>query len=210
MKSIYNFLFCLLISTSISAQGFEGTIEFKKQTEVDTSNYMYYVKGSMIRVDEVGAKYENTEGSFLIDTKAEKITAVSHQRKSYFDQPVKKYAGTATNFEIIKTKNTKVLHNYKCTEYIVKNKAENTQVAYWMAPGGFGFFSSFMKVLNRKEKISQYYLRLTGTDGMFPFLAIESSLSGTEIGRLEVTKIQKKVLDDGKFQIPTGYKKSID
>ena len=51
----------------VNAQSFEGTIEFKKETPMDTTNYVYYIKGYLVRIDEIGSKSHKSEGTFLID-----------------------------------------------------------------------------------------------------------------------------------------------
>ena len=62
----------------VSAQSFEGTIAFKKQTPTDTVSYMYYVKGDKVRLDEIGSKSKKVEGSFLIDLKTNSMVSLSH------------------------------------------------------------------------------------------------------------------------------------
>lgn len=210
LKNIWALIILSFVTHTALAQAFEGIIEFKKQTEFDTLKYVYYVKGDKIRVDEVGANYEAVGGSYLIDLKEKKIIAVSHARGLYFEQPPSPVpAAIKGTPEVIKTTNTKKIFNETCTEYIVKNKEENTQISYWMAGGSYTFFSPLVKLLNRKDKSSVYFTKLTGVDGMFPFLSIESSIgSKDENVRLEVTKIQKKTIPASKFEIPKGYKKS--
>lgn len=193
-------------SAILNAQSFEGTIEFKKQTTFDTTTYIYYVKGDKVRIDEIGSATGKIEGTFLVDLKSQKMTSLSHERKIYMDK--EKNASPVVNGQVAveKTKNAKTVHEYKCTEYIAKNATENTEVSYWVAPGKFDFFPKLLNVLNRKDKFATYYQKLTGVEGMFPFVAIEKS-GGVEKGRLEVTKIEKKVLNDSMFNIPADYKK---
>lgn len=192
-----------------SAQSFEGTIEFKKQSSTDTTNYVYYVKGptNKVRLDEIGSKSKKVEGTFLVDLKEKKMTSLSHDRKLYMDKAQSAPATITGKPEVTKTKNTRTIQGYKCTEYIVKNKDENTQISYWIAFGKFDFFMPFLKLINQKQKFSTYYQQLTGVEGGFPMLAIESSMDGTERARLEVTKIEKKALDTSLFDIPKGYLK---
>lgn len=210
MKKIFSLIVFTTLFINTYSQAFEGIIEFKKQTDFDTISYVYYIKGDKIRVDEVGANYEAQGGSYLIDTKEKKIIAVSHARRLYFEQPASPVpANVKGTPEVTKTKNTKTIAGQTCTEYIVKSKEENTQISYWLAGGNYNFFSPMVKLLNRKDKSSVYFTKLTGVEGMFPFLSIESAIgSKDENTRLEVTKVQKKTIPASKFEIPKGYQKS--
>ncbi|MFH1005829.1 MAG: DUF4412 domain-containing protein [Bacteroidota bacterium] len=206
MKKIFlgaSFIIC----TSIFAQSFEGTIEFKKQTFTDTVNYVYYIKGDMVRIDEIGSKFKKVEGSFIVDIKSNKMFSMSHERKLYSEQSPGTPAVINGKPEVTKTKNIKTLQGYKCTEYIVKNEEEKVEVSYWVANGKFDFFSDLLKTLNRKDKSSVYFQQITDTKGMFPFLSSQKNSEGKEETRLEVTKIQKKIIDANTFEIPKNYQK---
>ena len=188
--------------------GFEGTIEFKQQSSVDTVNRIYYVKGDKVRIDEMGAKSKKVEGSFIIDLTAKTMTFLSHERKLYGEQATggtpNKPTGTCL---VSKGKGSKTIAGYKCTEWIVKNKDENTQISFFMAVGKFDFFAKLLGVLNRKDKFATYYQQLTKVDGMFPMLAIMSPMDGKEKERMEATKVEKKVIDVKQFAVPEGYLK---
>jgi hypothetical protein len=200
---------CVAASCSINGftQSFEGTIEFKQQTTLDTQSYIYYIKGDKVRIDNI-SKVRKVEGSFIIDLKDNKMIFLSHERKLWGEQQSPMAATVNGKPEVTKTKNTKTIQGFKCTEYVVKNKDENTQISFWIASGKFDFFDRLLKVLNRKDKPAVYYQQITGLpDGDFPFLAVESPMDGKERGRLEVTKIDKKVIDAKMFEIPAGYLK---
>jgi hypothetical protein len=188
-----------------TAQSFEGVIEFKRQSSTDTINYIYYVKNNKVRIDEIGAKSGKVTGSFIGDLKENKMISLSHERKMWIDKSIPSPAKITGAPVVSKTKNTRKIQGYKCTEYTVKNKDENTQISYWIAYSKFDFFVPLLKLLNYKQKFSSYYLQLTGVEGGFPMLAIESSMDNKEKGRLEVTKVQKKVMDATLFEIPKGY-----
>ena len=194
--------------TPADSATFEGTLEFKQQSSVDTINRIYYVKGDKVRIDEMGAKSKKVEGSFIIDLTAKTMTFLSHERKLYGEQVTggtpNKPTGTCV---VSKGKGSKTISGYKCTEWIVKNKDENTQISFFMAAGKFDFFAKLISVLNRKDKFATYYQQLTKVDGMFPMLAIMSPMDGKEKERMEVTKVEKKAVDVKQFDIPTGYLK---
>jgi hypothetical protein len=193
-----------------SAQSFEGVIEFRKQSSTDTITYVYYVKGDKVRLDEIGSKSKKVEGTFLVDLKAKKMTSLSHDRKLYMDKATTAPAKVNGSPEVIKGKNTRTIQGYKCQEYIVKNKDENTQITYWVASGKFDFFDPFLKLINQKQKFSTYYQLIKGLSGGFPMLAVETSMDNVEKGRLEVTKVEKKTLEASLFEVPKGYLKFDD
>jgi Domain of unknown function (DUF4412) len=191
-----------------SAQSFEGVIEFKKQTTVDTVSYVYYIKGDHVRLDEIGNKSKKTEGSFIIDLKANSMIALNIERKLYSEQS----SGTPTAIDrkadVKKTNNIKTIQGMKCSEYIVKNAAEKIQVTYWMASNNFDFFFKLLKVLNRKDKSAVYVQQITGAEGMFPFLSSQVNLeTNKEEVKMEVTKIEKKTIDVSKFETPKDYQR---
>ena len=196
----------IFFSTVAPAQSFEGTIEFKRATSTDTTNYVYYVKGYLVRIDEIGTKSHKAEGTFLVDMDQKTMKSLNHERKLYMDQstpasPVTK--GTCT----VKKGEAKNLQGYKCIEYTVTNTEENTEISYWLAEGKFSFFEKLLRQLNRKDKSSVYFLQIPSIKNTFPMLSIQKSLDGKDQMRLEVTKIVKKEIDPSMFEIPKGYNK---
>lgn len=192
---------------SASAQSFEGVIEFKKQTPTDTTNYIYYVKDNNVRIDEIGTKSHNVEGTFLIDMDAKTMMSLNRERKLYMTQnnpaaPVIKGTCVAK-----KGQNVKNLQGYKCIEYTVTNQEEGVMITYWMADGKFTFFEKMLRQLNRKDKSSVYFLQIPDIKNIFPMLSVQTDLAGKEQVKLEVTKITKKEIDPTMFEIPKGYNK---
>ncbi len=192
---------------SASAQTFEGVIEFKKQSTTDTTNYIYYVKDNMVRIDEIGSKSHKVEGTFLVNMDEKTMMSLNHERKLYMTQnnptaPVVKGTCVAK-----KGQNVKNLQGYKCVEYTVTNQEEGTIITYWIADGKFTFFEKMLRQLNRKDKSSVYFLQIPDIKNVFPMLSVQTDLTGKEQVKLEVTKITKKVIDPSMFEIPKGYNK---
>lgn len=192
----------------VSAQSFEGTIEFRKQTTTDTVNYIYYVKGDKVRLDEIGSKSKKVEGSFIIDLKTNSMLSLSHERKLYIEQASGTPAVMTGKADVKKTGASKTIQGIKCNEYVVKNDAEKVQVTYWMAEGKFDFFFKLLKVLNRKDKSAVYVQQITGVDTSFPFLSSQLNLeTNKEEVKMEVTKLSKKAVDGSMFEVPKDYQK---
>ncbi|MBA3704915.1 MAG: DUF4412 domain-containing protein [Bacteroidetes bacterium] len=195
------------LSFTATAQSFEGIIEFKKASTTDTTNYVYYVQGNEVRIDEIGAKSHKVEGTFLVNLDAKTMTSLNHDRKLYMDQATPASPVVKGKCEVKKGQNVKNIQGFKSVEYTVTNTDENTKITYWIADGKFAFFDKLLHQLNRKDKSSTYYLQIPDVKNMFPMLSIQTDLSGKEQVRLEVTKITKKVVDPTMFQIPKGYNK---
>ena len=194
-----------LFSFTAVAQSFEGTIEFKKATTTDTTNYIYYVKDNQVRVDEIGSRSHKLEGSFLVNLATKTMKSLNHERKLYMDQPTPADPVIKGSCTVTKGQNVKNLQGYKCQEYIVTNNTEGIVITYWLADGKFSFFDKLLHQLNRKDKASIYFLQIPSTKDMFPMLSIQTDITGKPTGRLEVTKITKKVIDATLFEIPKGY-----
>ncbi len=209
-KSILKFTatVVLLFTVCVGAfgQGFEGVIEFKKFSALDTNNYVYYIKGDNVRIDEIGARSHKVSGTFLIALDAKTMKGLDHDKKLYTEQAMRAAPAIAGTCEVKKGTTVKNLQGYKCTEYIVTNTEEKTIITYYVADGKFVFFEKLLRMLNRKEKSSQYFLQIKDIKNMFPMLSIQTDLTGKETGKLEVTKITKKEIDSSMFEVPKGYK----
>lgn len=222
MKKIYSLITVAVLACSIAvaqqanksagtkasaAPGpFEGTITFIQSNGIDTSYYEYYVKGNKVKVDNFDPKTKNVEGTFLIDISTKKMTALSPVRKIYFDQPSGAPVKPTGTPKAAKTNNTKKINGYTCTEYVVVNGDEGTKIHFWLAKGRFDFFADMLKILNRKDKFSEYYLQIPSIQGMFPMLATQEDLSGNIKGEMKAQKMDKTTVSDDTFSIPAGYK----
>jgi hypothetical protein len=207
LKLVSGALMIALFSYTAVAQSFEGIIEFRKSTPTDTTGYIYYVKDNQVRIDEIGSRSKKVEGSFLVDLNAKTMKSVNHERKLYMDQPTPTDPVIKGSCAVAKGQNVKNLQGYKCVEYTVTNNTENTVITYWLADGKFTFFEKLLRQLNRKDKASVYFLQISDIKNVFPMLSVQTDLRGKETGRLEVTKITKKVIDNSLFDIPKGYTK---
>lgn len=193
---------------SASLAQFEGTIEFKKMTTMDTTKYIYYVKGNKVRIDEIGAKSKKVEGTFLIDLAASTMISLSHDRKLYMDQKPGAPVTVTGKPEISNTKAAKTLLGVNCKEISVVNKEENATIKYYVGGNKFDFFAKMLKLMNRKDKSASYFLLILKEAGdAFPYLSIQTDNTGRETGRLEVEKLEKKTVDATMFDIPKDYHK---
>lgn len=209
MNKIKLLVASLTLSVMAVAQSYEGSIEFRMETSKDTTSNIYYVKGNDVKLDQIGRKSGKVEGSFVFNTKTNEIKYTSPVRKVWGElksETVPVIKGTCVT---TKGAATKVIQGQKCTEYIVKNTEENTQITYWMVSGKYDFFASIVKAWNRKDKQSVYFNQIKDLPkGSMPLLSEEKTISdGKIISKLEVSKITKGTIDASKLEIPADYKK---
>jgi len=197
----------LLPENNVFAQNFEGEITFSKETSQDTSFYAYKIKGSKVRIEELDKKMEPVN-FMIVDVLEKNVFAINPKRKLFVE--ISTYsnfnAPDTVNFKVIKTENYKEIDGYKCFQWRVRNKKENTEVAYWVSDQHFRYFAELLNLLNREEKSSTYYLQIPDSDGYFPLLSEERSLLREWRMQLKVVNIEKKTLASSLFEIPAGYK----
>lgn len=191
------------------AQGFSGTIEFKYTTQKDTTLNVYSVKNQKIRLDQFNKRDKAIEGSFLFDLAAKEIKFLNPKRKLWGYQKSETPQVIRGECVVNKGTSTKTIAGQKCQEYVVKNSAENTVVTYWIAEGKFNFFTAMVKLWNRKDKQSIYFLQIKDLpEGAMPLLSEERQLTdGKLLTRLEVVKIGQAAPADALLDVPAGYQK---
>lgn len=199
------FLFSAISVLSI-AQPFEGVMDFNKISVVDTIKYRYYVKGNNVRIEEMNKKGV-IAGIMLVDLVKGNILALSPDRKMYMEVPALSKPIITGKVEVNKTSGTKIINGYTCKLWRMRNKAENTEVSYWVAEDKFDFFNGLLKVLNRKDKLSVYFMQAPTVVGAMALEATERNLLRDFKNAIVTTKIEKKVLDASLFSIPAEYKK---
>jgi len=210
MSKWYLVLLSLTISfVSPSQKPFEGTIEFLYYKN-DTTKNVYSVKDNLVRLDQYSKKNDGSiEGSFLFNLSTKEIKMLSPRRKLWTIHKSNVPPTISGKCEVIKTNNTKTILGYKCTEYIVKNIIEDTEISYWIAMENFNFFVPLLQLWNRKDRQSVYFNQITSLpSGAMPLLSIEKQIStGKIITKLETIKITAKEISSETFEIPKDYKK---
>ncbi len=196
----------LLFSPVLKAETFEGFIKFNQYTSYDTTLLRYSVRNNKIRIN----KYDN-EGRLieclLVDTDKKRVIALNPQKKLYRPLELKEIKTTekAENYDIIRSGNHKKINGVKCYQWRVRNRKNNTEIAYWVAEKKFGFFNDLIELLERTNKIYEFFSEIPGKKGMFPLLSIERTLLRKERQRLAVTEITSKTMDESLFEIPDDY-----
>lgn len=209
MNKIKLLVASLALSVAAFAQSFEGSIEFKMETNKDTTTNIYYVKGDNVKLDQIGRKSGKVEGSFVFNLSNKEIKFVNPVRKVWGEHKSETAPTIKGTCVSSKGTNTKTIQGQKCIEYIVKNTEENTVITYWIAQGKFDFFVPLVKAWNRKDKQSIYFNQIKGLPkGAMPMLSEERQISDNKlVSKLEVSKMSKSAVDASKLSIPADYKK---
>lgn len=184
---------------------FEGVIDFEKKTGSTTQKYKYIVKADKVRIEDYGTD-GTLQGVMLVNTSTGKVYSLSPDRKLYMEMPAKNPSMNMT-VDVKKNETTKDIAGYKCKEWVATCTEEQRVVTYYMGGDNFNFFIPLLKTLKRKDKLAVYYLKLTGTEGMFPMMGVEKKSDGTVLSTLKVNSIKKQSVEDSQFEIPKGYKK---
>jgi len=187
---------------------FEGVINFVQEFIEDTLSYTYYIKNRIVRFEPQNncRNCKNKDSYMLFDLDKKTITAIDPIHKMYTNIPTKPYMpNNDKNFQIIKTNNSKKIQGYKCFQWRVRNKAQNTEVSYWVAQDNFIFFEDFLKLWNRSEKHAEYFLKIPKTKGYFPMLSEERTTLREQKMTLRVTQINKQQLAPDIFVIPKEF-----
>ncbi|MFZ5554711.1 MAG: DUF4412 domain-containing protein [Bacteroidota bacterium] len=187
------------------AGDFEGVIEFSKKTGSTEVKYKYYVKGDKVRIEDFGTD-GSLQGVMLVDMKTNKVIGLNPDRKLYMDVPNNRQRKDMA-VSVEKTGNTKSIAGYTCSEWKVTCDEDDRVITYWMGEGKFNFFIPMLKTLNRADKLSTYFIKLTGAEGLFPMLGEEKKKDGTLITTLKVTSVKIQTLAATQFEIPKGYSK---
>jgi len=197
--------FTLMITSVIFSQGFEGIIEFQNKSYYDETNYIYYISGEQVRIDELDDDGK-ISGTMLINLSTKKVLALNHSRKLYMEIKSKPSIKNLTNSKIFKTSESKKVLGYDCTKWTVDNPDYKSKATYWVInDANYFFFKQLLSSLNRKDKIALYFMQIPENAGFFPILGEEKGYDGKLKTRLKTNKLTPKKVDQKLFKIPAGY-----
>lgn len=181
----------------LSGGPFEGAITMNMTSAGKTETMIYEVKGDKMRFDRPAGP---DSGYAIVDGK--KITSVDDKKKMaiVMDMNAMPTAGgaaaaaAAKKPNIEKTGKTDTVAGYSCDIWkITEDNGNKTEACL-----GKGIaFPAFGKSNDWTAELM--------ADKSFPLRAVTTDASGAEKNKMEVTKIEKKSLDDSRFQVPAGY-----
>jgi len=195
----------LLSSTNTTVESFEGSIEMIQESYYDTSYFTYFVKKENIRIDKFDNKHTLTQ-SLLINLEKEQIYILNPSKKLYTKLDISsKPNPDSENFTILKTENSRMVGEYVCYQWRVKNKERNTEVSYWVSQNNFYFFEELVRLINHTDKTYEFFEKIPETQGFFPMLCVERTLLRKEKHRLYVINITANAVSDNIFEIPSDF-----
>ncbi|MCD6366989.1 MAG: DUF4412 domain-containing protein [Bacteroidales bacterium] len=188
---------------------FEGKIKFARITQTDTTYFSYLVKGDKVKFISYDPciESEQMQEYLLFDLAKKKIIAVKPSFRTYIVLQNKLFTTLPDEeFKIIPSRNHKKILGQKCYQWRVKNKKENTEIAFWVNKKyNYDFFIPLLKLWNRVEKHASYFLQIPNNNGVFPFLSTERSVVRDFRMQLSVVEIIYEPLNDSLFIIPAEY-----
>lgn len=205
-----NFLlsFLLLITfNNEKIESFEGSIEMVHETRYETSYFTYYVKNNTVRINRFDSAHVLTQ-SLIVNLEKKQVYALSPEKKLYTElKPNKDDTSQKENFTIQKTENFRMVGDYKCYQWRVKNKERNTEVAYWVSQKNFYFFEDLVTLINTTDRTYEFFEKIPETQGFFPMLSVERTLLRNEKSRTYVVNISNRTVSDDLFTIPADFEK---
>jgi len=195
----------ILITTLLSAQNFEGIINFTRTNYYDATNYIYYVSSDKVRIDELD-KDGKVSGTMIVNLKTKDVIAINHERKLFMHINSKPSVKDLSNSQMFKTSETKKILGLGCTKWTVSNPDYKSKATYWVVnDANYFFFKQLLTALNRKDKIALYFMQIPDNAGYFPIMGEEIGFDGKLKAKLETNKIVRKKINTKTYNIPAGY-----
>ncbi len=212
-KSVGLVLATLLFASSSFAQTFEGIIDIQiKGPNMESPNPMkYMVKGDFVRTE---SQTPRGEFAMIMNMKERKMIMLMPQMQSYMERTIDSVAQPPAGNkkpEFSKTGKSEKILGYDCDQYVVKEEGRETEV--WAAKGLGTFMRPGMGGPmgggrgGRGGQMPSAWEEEIRAKGFFPLRTLTKNSEGKEESRMEVTKIEKKQLDDSLFKAPEGWQK---
>ena len=205
-----NFLLSFLIvipTFSSNNKSFKGSIKLAQETYYDTTYFTYYVKIPQIRIDKFDSNHK-LEQSILVNLNSKQVYMVSNTKKMYTSPQTKENEINSIdeNFIVLKTENSRMIGDYLCYQWRVKNKERNTEVTYWVTQNNFYFFNALLKIIGNIDKTYEFFAQIPESEGFFPVLSVERTILRKQKSKTYVVDIEKKDIAEDLFTIPSNFK----
>ncbi|SRR6056297_1794883 len=189
------------------ANNFEGSIYMVQKTRYDTINYTYYVKNNRVRIERHGTEKEDIE-TLLIDLANHTVYALEPDKKMFTEIILsEKKLQKKEHHEFIKTDNSRQINGINCYQWRIRDRENNTEVAFWVTNNDFYFFTDLIKILSHIEENYRLFEYIPEEEGFFPMLSVERTLLRKEKNRMAVTRISREELKGDLFHIPDQYER---
>lgn len=195
----------LVLPLNSDVKAFEGSIDLVQESFYDISYLTYFVKNDQVRIDKFDHAHTLIQ-SILINLKKEEIFVLSPSKNLYTKIEINNAPKSGEeNYTILKTENSRMIGEYLCYQWRVKNKERNTEVAYWVSQKNFYFFNELVKLINSTDNTFEFFEKIPESQGFFPMLSVERTLLRKEKSRLFVVNISDKPINNNLFIIPANF-----
>jgi hypothetical protein len=202
-----------LIAGPAMAGDFEGVIHMKITSGGRVTDMNIFSKGPHSRIEP--SQQGAVVPFIIVDNNAQKHYTLMPDRKMYIEttterttqavQPMMEQEGV----EVVKTGRTGKVAGQPCEIYLAKKKTG--EVTEMCAIKGVGDYMSLMGMNTsdpgQRSQGPPSWMKDLSKQGLFPARIIAKKSDGSEFTRIETTKIEKRVLDDMLFAIPSDYTK---
>ncbi|HLA68840.1 MAG TPA: DUF4412 domain-containing protein [Bacteroidota bacterium] len=197
--------FPLLLCSLALSQSFEGVMTFRVSGN-STQQFTYATKGDKVRMDV--APSPGAAVAMIVDTRTRTVTMIRDQAKMYFelniDQMTLPPGMKEKEVSITKTGEKETILGYECEQMLIRQEERNAEL--WVTKGLGRFVQVNLNPRAQSPMLKKLEEELVN-QGYFPLRLITTGAEGTEESRMEVTKIEKKSLNDEMFVVPAGYQK---
>jgi hypothetical protein len=210
--------------------GFEGEIGLRAtgKTNPTPVNVNLFVKNEVVRMDlptdvinakEAKSFLGNGKVYGILHAADKKLTVVLEGKKEAIAIDLDQVGEVAKGFrghgpggaaqkdtspappQVTKTTKTETVAGYPCTDWDVVN-ADKSKLSVCVADKGASFFKLPLTGIP-----TEHAWALELLDGNhLPLKGVNFDKDGSESGRVEITKLDKKTLDASMFEVPPGYK----
>lgn len=205
-----NILIFILLLISFNSFSIECEIKMKKVSLSDTLYYTYSIKNEYIRIDEYN-KYNKLQKS-IITNSTKSYTYIDHSEKKYIILNYNNINNSFyynTKYESYYNDNYKYIINYKCNQWIIKDKKHDRIITLWMTENDkFNQMKIYLPIIPSINETYSYlsYVTIPGV----PLQIEVKNIFRYDIENIYVTNIDYNIkIDDSKFKLPIGYKKDI-
>lgn len=184
--------------------GFEGEITMHIQSASSSSDMLVKTKKDKMRFETKAA--DGSKSYSIFDPATSKLTMVMDAQKSYmamdFGKPGAPQANTSPDTVTIeKSGKHETLAGLDCEDWTAK--APSGKRSEVCIASGIAFFDMGAAKSGGSSGGLAKELR---DKKLFPLRSVEYDAAGKELDRMEVTKVEKKSLDDSEFTVPKDYK----
>lgn len=160
----------------------------------------YDVKGLKLRFDAPAEGGPMAGGYVIFDTQTKTMTAVNDAKKTAMVMTAGGMNPAAPPAEpkptVEKTGKMDTVAGYSCEIWKMSDAAGGEKSEVCVAKG------IAFPVMGHQRHSAGW---MSSLEDAFPLRAVTYDASGKEKSRMEVTKIDRKPIDDAKFQVPAGY-----